>query len=769
MLNELSLVVDAIERMGATPTSRHPRINPMGKNKTLLIIGINLDGAPASVEFLAGEVAGELFRVEHGSAGSSFPGFNLPVPLRDISAAPPEALGSALEKLIEIAKNKNTDAAAHHAAIAELCALSLLRKFTSSQEKQFQRSCADTVTELHALLAPTAPAALRNFVSLLEILQKNPPSLADFSRQLADLLVLPGISPNRGELTLVQGILFGALDWKKRSGKPGAPEYWKEKAKQDKTANQPVYLDLAFPDTTAKRVAHSATSALLNATLVAAQNANQPADVSTEAAVTEPGESEKNACTLDAFSGKPAPLQEKYPSPKIAELGNVMLFSVNSKEVAALKRYKLGGAATFPAAASRVQKMNDALLFLASEERRGTTCTPIPGPQSGKRDLLVAYLENDSGQDAGASGQATSPAPGVAEMFGCETTAFSDADFAERTKTVLKLFSAKLDANPDLRVRLFALCAVDKGRKQASLNRTYRVGDIRDASTAWNIGAANIPRITVWSWDKEAKRSLFHAPRVPSPIDLVTTVNRVWSTDPKLGFAYTHQRALSTADAYDIFIPDSPQIAGQKTRLALYLLVTRMAAVLARLGAVKISHQEKDLSDTVRLQSLKTISLLGLLLHKLNQPCTAFMKEPVYQLGQMLALADALHQQYCKHVRDGQMPAQLIGNALFNTALEQPVFALARLGERLAPYQAWAKTFHPSDPEQKFGWEKKLLSKLCECSHRFIEDINGILRIRTDELPARMTDEDKAKLLLGYLADIHDPKKTTDEHTKSEN
>lgn len=134
------------------------------------------------------------------------------------------------------------------------------------------------------------------------------------------------------------------------------------------------------------------------------------------------------------------------------------------------------------------------------------------------------------------------------------------------------------------------------------------------------------------------------------------------------------------------------------------------------------------------------------------------MKEPVYQLGQLLALADSLHQQYCKHVRGGEAPTQLIGNSLFNTALEQPVFALARLAERMAPYQAWAKTFKNTDPTVKSGWEKTLLRLLRDCASRFIEDVNGVFRIRADELPARMTDLDKAKLLLGYLADIQESK-----------
>ena len=119
------------------------------------------------------------------------------------------------------------------------------------------------------------------------------------------------------------------------------------------------------------------------------------------------------------------------------------------------------------------------------------------------------------------------------------------------------------------------------------------------------------------------------------------------------------------------------------------------------------------------------------------------MQEPTAQIGRLLALADSLHQQYCKHVRKGESPSQLIGNALFNTALDQPLFALARLAERLTPYQAWARTFQSKDPDAGVGLVKYLLGEIAACT----------AAIRLEELPQRMSDADKAKLLLGYLAD----------------
>jgi len=73
MLNELSQVVDSLQRLGTVAPSRHPRINPMGKNRDLLVVSLDADGKPARIEALPGETAANLFRVEHGSQGSSFP------------------------------------------------------------------------------------------------------------------------------------------------------------------------------------------------------------------------------------------------------------------------------------------------------------------------------------------------------------------------------------------------------------------------------------------------------------------------------------------------------------------------------------------------------------------------------------------------------------------------------------------------------------------------------------------------------------------------
>jgi hypothetical protein len=733
MLNELSQVADSLERLGTVAPSRHPRINPMGKNRDLLVVSLNGDGNPARLEVLPGETAANLFRVEHGSAGSSFPGFNIPTPFRRLDEASADDLKSAVEKLLALGKNKNSSAAEIKESIRALFTLSKAQTFSARQQQQFQWSCCELVSELAELL-PRELAGLKNFTTLVETLVKSKLTLPSFTEPLAGLMVDQNAEFDRRQLLLFQVVLFGTLDWKKRTPEIASPDYWKEKVKQDKNANQPVYLDLSSPDTAFCRVAHSETSALINSALIQTQS-------NAAAGVPEQGD-----WAEDAF-GETAELQDKFPAgPKVAELGNVKLFSVNTNEVQALQRYGFKGSQSFPVSSARVQKMSDALLYLASEDKRGITCRAIPSAQPDKRDLLVAYLE---GEPEGCAQ--------LAEMFGGDANSFSDADFAAIAQPVLEMLEGKVAANPNLNVRLLAFCPIDKAKKQISLNRSLRVRDVIRAVRDWEAGARNVPQVSVWFYDKNTKQSVFRSHTAPCPLELATVVNRVWSADAKSGFSSTYQRALSVGDVYDVFLADAP-LARQKARFTLELLITRMSSVLAALGRAKANRKWTDLGDAVRWQSVKAVALLGILLRQQNQQCPEFMKEPIYQLGQLLALADSLHQQYCKHVRGDETPSQLIGNALFNTALEQPVFAFARLAERLAPYQAWAKTFKNTDPNVKSGWEKVLLKLLRDCASRFIEDVDGIVRIRADELPPRMTDLDKAKLLLGYLADIQNSK-----------
>jgi hypothetical protein len=722
MLNELSLVIEALDAVGIAGKSRHQKIQPMGKNADVLVTLLGADGTLQSVEVVRAEVGQHFLKYAPANNGPGFPGFNLPTPIRTFRAESAEELTAAIEAFCVLAKNKNASPAALSEAIARLFKLSATRAFSETQANQFQRSCGELVAQLRQKLSDASPH-LANFIKLLTIVETAKPSLAVFADSLAERLSAGGSEYDRYALLLLQQVLFGKLDWSRRAAKIGTPDYWREKTEQDKDAKQPIYLDLATLDS-GSRIARTDTGEWVNDALLRADAIS----------VKEAGELENVG--VDAFTSESVELQDKFPTPKVAELGPVKLFSVNTKEVRALHRYRLGGSKAFPVSSALTQRMSDALGYLASEQKRGSTCRAIPSAQPGKRDLLIAYLE---GVPAGREQ--------LAEMFGGEAQSFSDADFSAIAQPVIEMLEGKLAANAELSVQLVAFSSLDPGRRQISLSRRFRVKDVIQAVRNWEAGARNAPEVSVWFYDKAAKQSVFRTHTTPCPLELASTINWVWSSKATEGFTSKYQRAVSVADAYDIFLADS-LLSQQKAEATLRLLITRMSTVLAAVADTKNRHEwlkknKPTLSDAVRWQSVKAIALLGILLHQLGHNKTNFMQEPITQVGRLLALADSLHQQYCKHVRKGESPSQLIGNALFNTALDQPVFALARLAERLTPYQAWARTFKSNDPDAGVGLVKYFLGEIAACT----------AAIRLEELPPRMSDADKAKLLLGYLAD----------------
>ena len=84
-------------------------------------------------------------------------------------------------------------------------------------------------------------------------------------------------------------------------------------------------------------------------------------------------------------------------------------------------------------------------------------------------------------------------------------------------------------------------------------------------------------------------------------------------------------------------------------------------------------------------------------------------------------------------------PSELIGNSLFNFALDNPIVALARLAERIRPYKGWADTYDGEDTKL-VHW---LVRQMGKCERH----------LNATEFPGHMEDIHKAQLLLGYLAD----------------
>lgn len=114
------------------------------------------------------------------------------------------------------------------------------------------------------------------------------------------------------------------------------------------------------------------------------------------------------------------------------------------------------------------------------------------------------------------------------------------------------------------------------------------------------------------------------------------------------------------------------------------------------------------------------------------------MRKAAFNVGRLLALADTLHKEYCNHVRNQDIPPQLIGNAMMPVAIDNPEQGIARLNERLMIYKAWADKVQG----EKYRLVKWTLNQMGQVANE----------LANCNLPNRSDDAAKAQMLLGYLA-----------------
>lgn len=122
------------------------------------------------------------------------------------------------------------------------------------------------------------------------------------------------------------------------------------------------------------------------------------------------------------------------------------------------------------------------------------------------------------------------------------------------------------------------------------------------------------------------------------------------------------------------------------------------------------------------------------------------MENLPYLYGQLLKAADELHALYCTVVRNGDIPPQLVGSSLFQSAAEAPARTMQMLSQRFIPYYSWAKSYRLKNIREsgKESWRAGWLYGICE-------KIMGKLQ-ENWTAQTRFSDEEKAQLFIGYLA-----------------
>ena len=234
----------------------------------------------------------------------------------------------------------------------------------------------------------------------------------------------------------------------------------------------------------------------------------------------------------------------------------------------------------------------------------------------------------------------------------------------------------------------------------------------------------------------------------PLPLDAIGLAYTMWSQDgnapyePKFRSAFLYDE-FPVFDGLELFLGECVTTGLAERMLSLVLQGTGSLCV-----AVGNLVRKQDVLVNARAVSHleKVLSLLGILLYKLNRTKEKYMERAPYLIGRFLNLADGLHAIWCHNVKEKDpLPPQLLGSSLYASFQLNPQQGFGNAALRLKPYLDWAKTTQTKD---------------IALARWFVgEFIRVAAAIKEAGIPARLSDADKAEMLLGYLSA---PGKNTD-------
>src|SRR5208337_1083150 len=172
----------------------------------------------------------------------------------------------------------------------------------------------------------------------------------------------------------------------------------------------------------------------------------------------------------------------------------------------------------------------------------------------------------------------------------------------------------------------------------------------------------------------------------PFPLQISDCLNRVWKLD---GTTTDEVKSLPKSSGIELLLDETATLRQAPHLLAVALQNGK--GLFLSLGKALHCNEALKLEGLNKQKQLMP-AILGLLLWKLGIQKEVYMSNAPYLVGRMLKLADELHALYCKEVRNGSLPSQLLGNALMAAALDSPTQAVAQLALRIAPYLGWART-----------------------------------------------------------------------------
>ncbi len=416
-----------------------------------------------------------------------------------------------------------------------------------------------------------------------------------------------------------------------------------------------------------------------------------------------------------------------YPDPNLPIVGRIYLFSMN-EDAPCHNRYGKIGSAIYPQDTKKVQAEHGAIKWCVAEERKGKTWQGVPNIKK-KQDLLISYLEEKPDNDIELASFFSAPDVKESEI--------AEAAYENRTRTVCDALRGKAGLNDNSQINVLVISKVDEGRAQVVLSNAYSIKNIIQSIEEWRTAAKNRPSFSLWLSPAKKEKALKAEPPCPSPTEVMKCFQNQWI---KNGLDKRAVSGVTLRHVYDLFLGEKP-ISQDTARMLLRLTLQRLGPLFIGIACADHAGDIKDYKPEARYTVLAGISLLAIILYKMEIKKEDYMRNAAFNVGRLLAFADSLHAQYCKFQmkrKNKGLPPQLIGNAYLPVALDNPNKAIALLGDRLRIYYAWATKVQGED----YKLVKWMLSEMGKVSAE-LENVSW---------PSMADDATKAQVLLGYLA-----------------
>ncbi|GAB5444982.1 MAG: hypothetical protein Fues2KO_53310 [Fuerstiella sp.] len=453
---------------------------------------------------------------------------------------------------------------------------------------------------------------------------------------------------------------------------------------------------------------------------------------------------------------------DNFSQPNLPKIQQSWLFARNDQSPS-FERYGKTASSSCLVGYDTDIRLRAAIEALTAHELCGKSWRGIPQETGTNSDLLVAFV--DKAIDAPVA-SCMSDDGDFDEADEELQVAQSVAAFEKRTGRVVEAVRGLRPVDfRDTPVQVAVWRSLDKANRKVIYSGTPTVASLYDAATLWANGERNVPRWTELPVLRKGERKprSMSSPHV-APLGMIAFSRSLFVRG---GEDRQEVTGIPASEALALFLEPVTRIgcaAGLRAVRLLRMVLTRRGCLVCGtahalrkdLGTLNQGSKFWTLFD--RREALRTMSVLGVLLLKLNRSKEVYMADAAFRLGQLLAGLDVVHAGYCADVRGGDVPPSMLGNQVFTMAQKSPVKALAMIARRWKPYEGWAgKAVRDRDridglvaskkeTEKRRGWEiRKAL--------RHAREIRGLAdKLATELRECRTDDVFRAELLLGYVA-----------------